>query len=335
MLALARQALEEQNYTAALEHAERLLEADQHSIDALEVQSEALQFLDRPDEAAVVLRTIIDLSPDEPVWKLSLANLLLTARQPEEQDFDEIDDVLESARLESEGVADVLIEVHFLRGLSAAMQGDHLTSSQLFAQVLTEDQEFLEAKIELAMSQFELGRFDEADRLVTQINQTQEDAEATHLLAMLAERRGADAQALYARAHSLDPDAFPVPFRLTRGGFEKCVADSIEQLPPQAAPHLPNVLIVAEDFPDVSSIQSGELLATTLGVFSGPTVYERTPSTAMSGEMHPRITLFQKNIERGCATREALVQEIRLTLLHEVGHYLGLSEEDLFSRGLD
>jgi predicted Zn-dependent protease with MMP-like domain len=41
------------------------------------------------------------------------------------------------------------------------------------------------------------------------------------------------------------------------------------------------------------------------------------------------IILFQKNIENICPTEEDLIEEIRLTLVHEVGHYFGLSEEVL------
>ncbi len=46
------------------------------------------------------------------------------------------------------------------------------------------------------------------------------------------------------------------------------------------------------------------------------------------------IVLYQKNLERACDSKEQLVEEIRVTLLHEVGHFLGLDEEELEARGL-
>jgi predicted Zn-dependent protease with MMP-like domain len=47
------------------------------------------------------------------------------------------------------------------------------------------------------------------------------------------------------------------------------------------------------------------------------------------------IVLFQKNLERFARTREELVEQIGVTVAHEVGHLLGLDEDDLFERGLD
>jgi predicted Zn-dependent protease with MMP-like domain len=47
------------------------------------------------------------------------------------------------------------------------------------------------------------------------------------------------------------------------------------------------------------------------------------------------IVLFQRNLERAARTRDELLEQIRITLVHEVGHYLGLSEDELYERGLE
>jgi predicted Zn-dependent protease with MMP-like domain len=47
------------------------------------------------------------------------------------------------------------------------------------------------------------------------------------------------------------------------------------------------------------------------------------------------IVLYQQNLERAARSRQELIDEIRVTLLHEVGHFLGLDEEQLWERGLD
>ncbi len=47
------------------------------------------------------------------------------------------------------------------------------------------------------------------------------------------------------------------------------------------------------------------------------------------------ILLYQRNLERFVRTREELVEEIRITLVHEVGHFLGLDEDELYERGLE
>ncbi|HSM92939.1 MAG TPA: metallopeptidase family protein, partial [Anaeromyxobacteraceae bacterium] len=45
--------------------------------------------------------------------------------------------------------------------------------------------------------------------------------------------------------------------------------------------------------------------------------------------------LYERNLERATRTRDELVEEIRVTLIHEVGHFLGLDEDQLWERGLD
>jgi predicted Zn-dependent protease with MMP-like domain len=47
------------------------------------------------------------------------------------------------------------------------------------------------------------------------------------------------------------------------------------------------------------------------------------------------IVLFQRNLERFARSRDELAEEIAVTLVHEVGHFLGLDEDELYERGLD
>jgi predicted Zn-dependent protease with MMP-like domain len=47
------------------------------------------------------------------------------------------------------------------------------------------------------------------------------------------------------------------------------------------------------------------------------------------------IYIFQRNLERACRSREELISEIGTTLYHELGHYLGLDEDDLYDLGVD
>ena len=71
-----------------------------------------------------------------------------------------------------------------------------------------------------------------------------------------------------------------------------------------------------------------------LGLYRGPSLKEKTvfdPWTELPGE----ILLYQNNLQRHCLDREELVVQFRITVLHEVGHLLGLTEEDLDERGLE
>ena len=64
----------------------------------------------------------------------------------------------------------------------------------------------------------------------------------------------------------------------------------------------------------------------TLGLYEGVPLIERTLDDAC---LPDRITLFQRSIERACRTENEIEDEVRITILHEVGHYFGLEEEQL------
>lgn len=64
-----------------------------------------------------------------------------------------------------------------------------------------------------------------------------------------------------------------------------------------------------------------------MGLFEGNPATEKSVWNLEFGP--DRVILFQKNIEAVCASEEEIREEIRLTLLHELGHYFGLSEEEL------
>ncbi|MDP6461500.1 MAG: metallopeptidase family protein, partial [Gemmatimonadota bacterium] len=58
-------------------------------------------------------------------------------------------------------------------------------------------------------------------------------------------------------------------------------------------------------------------------------------SVSDTGTLPNTIHLFQNNLERFATDRETLENEIRTTVLHEIGHHLGWDEDDLKERGLD
>ena len=107
--------------------------------------------------------------------------------------------------------------------------------------------------------------------------------------------------------------------RLSRGRFERLVAKAFASLPEEFQSRLENVVVVVEDEPPKD-------MPDTLGLYEGVPLIERTLDDT---SLPDRITLFKGPIERACRTEDEIEVEIRLTVLHEVGHFFGLEEEQL------
>jgi predicted Zn-dependent protease with MMP-like domain len=114
------------------------------------------------------------------------------------------------------------------------------------------------------------------------------------------------------------------------------VDDAVKQLPEHVKQYLDNTTIAVEPFPsnDDLTAQLPPLSPTILGVFRGTPVGERSVSNAFD-HVTAAIVLYQRNLERFARTRDELIEQIGITLMHEVGHLIGLDEEDLWERGLD
>ena len=112
---------------------------------------------------------------------------------------------------------------------------------------------------------------------------------------------------------------------MERTKFEALVAQTLNGLPRAFHEKLTNLAIIVEDLPPKEADSEGLLL----GLFHG---IPRTEKSVFFSSPPDRIFLYQQNIEAICASEGEVCRQIRATLLHEVGHYFGLSEEEL--RGL-
>jgi predicted Zn-dependent protease with MMP-like domain len=111
--------------------------------------------------------------------------------------------------------------------------------------------------------------------------------------------------------------------------FEALVAQAVADIPPAFQGYLDNVAIVIEPRPDRRTCRQMGLdhPRELLGLYHGTPLTER--SVEHSGQMPDRISLYQENIERACRTQDEVVEQVRTTILHEVGHFFGLDEDDL------
>jgi len=109
---------------------------------------------------------------------------------------------------------------------------------------------------------------------------------------------------------------------MERDKFEAIVEQVLTELPAAFRQRLTNVAIIVEDLPP-PGVQTQGLL---LGLFHG---IPRTEKSVFYSAPPDHIFLYQKNIEAISRTEAEARRQIRDTLLHEVGHYFGLNEDEL------
>ena len=115
--------------------------------------------------------------------------------------------------------------------------------------------------------------------------------------------------------------------------FDDILQGVIAELPDEFAVLLERVPVIVDPLPSAELFAVVEDAEDLLGLFVGPTVAEwdatdAPPETTV-------IYLFQRNLEDACFTRAELAEQIRITLLHELGHCLGFDEDGLERLGLD
>ena len=119
-------------------------------------------------------------------------------------------------------------------------------------------------------------------------------------------------------------------FMVSRENFEALAEKALETLPEEYKQYFSNITIFIEDYPgneDLNRFNTKKELL--LGLFSGVPYPRKGGFFDIPYPLPDKIILFQKNIERICSTEKELVEQIQKTLVHEVGHYFGLSERDL------
>jgi predicted Zn-dependent protease with MMP-like domain len=116
---------------------------------------------------------------------------------------------------------------------------------------------------------------------------------------------------------------------MTRQQFEQHVAEALASLPRRFRKAMSNIAIIVEDepSPDLLDEMDIEPPDTLFGLYSGTPLTER--GWAHGNTLPDRIQLFQGPHEREAEDEDDLVASIAETLIHEIGHYFGLSEEEI------
>ncbi len=120
---------------------------------------------------------------------------------------------------------------------------------------------------------------------------------------------------------------------MRRREFEALVREALEGLPPRFLERLENVDVLVRRWPSRPQLELE-------GVAEGDTLfglYEGIPLTDRDGynmALPDMITVFQGPIEDECDTREEMVEQVRQTVVHEVAHHFGISDEELQAWGV-
>jgi predicted Zn-dependent protease with MMP-like domain len=121
--------------------------------------------------------------------------------------------------------------------------------------------------------------------------------------------------------------------KLSRDDFQELVRQALEQVPESFRSYLENLSVDVEDLPDRLTCESLDLddPRRLLGFYHGTPLTRR--SVEQSFRYPERVVLYQANIQRICRTRRQIVEQVRRTVLHEIGHHFGLDEDDLGELG--
>lgn len=115
--------------------------------------------------------------------------------------------------------------------------------------------------------------------------------------------------------------------------FETLVAEALESLPEELARYLNNVEVIVEWAPSPEQLRRMGLQPhqTLLGLYEGIPLTQRTSSYGLV--LPDRITIFQRPIEQFCRTPQQMRAQVRRTVIHEIAHHFGISDDRLHELG--
>ena len=116
---------------------------------------------------------------------------------------------------------------------------------------------------------------------------------------------------------------------MTREEFERLVVEAVTLIPKRFRREMKNLALVVEDEPSPELLEEMEIVPpdSLFGLYQGTPLPER--SWGFGNALPDRITLYQRPIEEECEDEDDIRAVIGETLIHEVGHYFGLSEDEI------
>lgn len=289
----------------------------------------ALLGLGRPDGALDEMLEAVRLDAGLADAWLDAAELLIEEMGDELRGLE----LLEQARRHLDDDPRALAELELLRGLALAHLQDFTGALRALEEAQALDPENPEAPLEAASVLIEMLRLEDAEEALRRsLELGGDDARAYQLLAFVLDYTGRReaAEREYRRAAERDPQLPARPVRMDEEEFDRVVEAALSRVPERFARHLENVEISVQNFPDREFCRRHDCGPMTLGLYVG------TPLTLRENgnqALPDRIVLFQRSLESACSDREELIRETAITLKHEIGHFLGMEEDELHDAG--
>jgi tetratricopeptide (TPR) repeat protein len=341
----AEASFDDQRLAEAFTCADQAADMAPDAVEAHHLRAAALAALGHDGEAELAYTMALALDPDDPETLRAVADFYLNVRAIRDRDTAQL--ALELARrgraratARRRGSAGLRADLALLEAQAQNDLGHSDEALDDAKEALRLEPSLVDAVHERGVALYNLGRFQDARAAFAQVlGQLPDDAYAHHFLGLTLELLGqrADAEAHFARARELAPDDFPAPVLISRAEFQAEIDAVVEELPAETRTKLEAVPIEIVDTPAREDLDAVDppFPPNILGLFRGLPHGIELP-VPPGGHPVPRaILLYRLNLARAVRTRTELSEQIRRTLLHEIGHLEGLDEDDLRRRGLD
>ncbi len=353
LLEAANKQISEAAFNAAWTCADRAADLMPTSVEAHHLRGSALAALGRDHEAQLAYGLALALDPDDPETLRAVADFYINGSKADAGDKlrDPIEHTRDALRLGLELAQRGSRRVIARRRKSPQLAADLAVLEAQALNDLGRSEEAL-ARVEVALRQspgrgdamhergvalFDLSRFADARASLERAVAIQpEDAYSHQILGLTLEQLGdvPGGERELARALSLAPNELSAPVLITVKEFEKEIDTVIRSLAKDRQARVRATRIEIVDLPDPSDLAAVKppFPPTILGLYRGPV---GKPHVVPSEGEAPSIVLYRKNLARAVKSRSELSEQIRDTLLHEIGHLEGLDEDDLRRRGME
>ncbi len=344
LLEEANRQIEKGVYGAAWTCADRAADITPTSVEAHHLRGASLAALGRDTDAQVAYSLALALDPDDPETLRAVADFYINGKGERGRD---------SLRLGLELAQRGSRRAQARRRRNAPLSADLAILEAQALNDLGRSDEAL-ARIDAALrfapgrgdalhekgvAQFDLSKFADARTTLAKALAIQPDDAYTHqmmglTLEQLGEITKADAE--LERARSLAPLELSAPILIPVDEFQREVDAVVASLPADKRARVSTIKIEIADLPDATDLAAVKppFPPTILGLYRGP-VGHAAQLPPQPGDDPPSIALYRKNLARAVKTRAELSEQIRDTLLHEIGHLEGLDEDDLRRRGME